>query len=143
MGCGSGELSLFLARRGNDVISIDLSDRTITPTKSKAWWRRIDAVFLQIDTFSLDDLNRSFRTIVDSAKDHWFGHTKRDRSVGGLRTVLADVDRYFVLEDVTPKPESICFLSSHERQYGCGHQHWTIQSIVTTVFERRGGRNPA
>jgi len=91
VGCGTGELSLFLARHGHDVLGIDLSPFAIRQAKEKARWRRITAQFLvwnAIDLSGLRDRNLTFRTVVDSAMFHIFSDSERDRFIAGLADVI-------------------------------------------------------
>ena len=52
VGCGTGELAMFLARYGHRVLGIDLSELAITQAREKARWRRIDAEFLVWDALA-------------------------------------------------------------------------------------------
>jgi SAM-dependent methyltransferase len=102
VGCGTGELSIFLARAGYDVLGIDLSVLAIRQAQEKAEWRRVPARFLvwnALDLPGLADGGFRFRTVVDSAMFHVLGDAERNRFIDGLETVLKPGGLYCVLGD--------------------------------------------
>ena len=122
VGCGTGELSLYLARRGHDVLGVDLSPLAIRQAREKARWRRIDARFLVWDALDLPRLGAAglaFRTVVDSAMFHVLGDARSDdRAVYGI----------------TP----------HELRRRFGEAGgWEVVFAYETGFERRWSTTPA
>ncbi|MFC7132041.1 MULTISPECIES: class I SAM-dependent methyltransferase [Salinibaculum] len=145
VGCGTGELSLFLARRGHRVLGIDLSSLAIRQAKAKAEWRRIPSQFLVWDALDLPGLaagGLSFRTVVDCALLHILADRERDRFVAGLETVVRPGGLYCVLGDARRDPRDVYGLSPAElrERFGDG---WTVEFVDKTVFERRFSANPA
>lgn len=147
LGCGTGELSLFLARQGFDVLGIDISPVAIRQSREKAQWRRIDAAFLVWDALYLDrlaDAGFSFRTVLDSAMYHILGPEERTRLVDGLGEVVPSGGRYCILGDarsdnrsgygITPQEVSARFEETGE---------WETEFSYRTMFERRYSTNPA
>ena len=147
VGCGTGELSLFLARHGHDVLGIDLSAKAIQQAKEKAGWRRIDADFLVWDALELSRFKTaklSFRTVVDSAMLHILADWERDRFIDGLGDVLVSGGLYCVLGDarqagrtgygITPAEINDRFRAA---------DGWKVVFVYSTVFERRWSSNPA
>jgi SAM-dependent methyltransferase len=69
--CGTGELSLFLARRGHDVLGVDLSPRAV----AQARWRRVRAAFVLWDALDLRglatvlELGGSYLVLGDARRD--------------------------------------------------------------------------
>ncbi|MFB6080159.1 MAG: class I SAM-dependent methyltransferase [Haloferacaceae archaeon] len=147
VGCGTGELSLFLARRGHDVLGIDLSTLAVRQAREKARWRRIDARFLVFDALDLPRLGAaglSFRTVVDSAMFHVLGDRERDRFVAGLGAVVRPGGRYCVLGDARRDDRTIYGLTPGElRARFDAAGGWTVRFAGETRFERRGGSTPA
>lgn len=147
VGCGTGELSLFLARHGYDVLGIDVSPRAIGQAPEKPRWRRIDARFLVWDAREVAALAAGglrFRTVVDSAMYHVFDASDRDRFVDGLASALRPGGRYFVLGDAKPTPGGTYGIAPTElREQFRPEDGWTVEFVVETVFERRYSRNPA
>lgn len=148
VGCGTGELALFLARMGNDVLGIDISPRAIDQAKAKARWRRIPrAHFLVWDALDLPRLAERgfrFRTVTDSAMFHVLAERDRDGFVDGLETVLAPGGRYLVLGDERKQGDEIYGLTPAElRARFRTEDGWTIEFVHETAFERRLGNTPA
>jgi cyclopropane fatty-acyl-phospholipid synthase-like methyltransferase len=147
VGCGTGELSLFLARHGHDVLGIDLSPFAIRQAKEKARWRRITAQFLvwnAIDLSGLRDRNLTFRTVVDSAMFHIFSDSERDRFIAGLADVIPSGGLYCVLGDARRDQRSVYGITPRELQERFGRASgWKIVFAFQTIFERQWSRNPA
>ncbi|WP_380676297.1 class I SAM-dependent methyltransferase [Salinigranum sp. GCM10025319] len=147
VGCGTGELSLFLARHGHEVLGIDIAPRAIEQAREKARWRRIPAQFLVWDALDLAGLARgglSFRTVVDSAMFHLLGDAERDRFVDELASVLDPGGAYLVLGDVRTDPRATYGLSPEELERRFRPEAgWGVAFVRRTVFERRYSRNPA
>lgn len=147
VGCGTGELSLFLARNGHEVLGIDLSPTAIRQAKDKANWRGVPANFLVWDALELSGLRAadlSFRTVVDSAMLHVLGDRERDRFIDGLGDVLVGGGLYCVLGDarrtdrvsygITPAEIKARFRAA---------DGWEVAFTHRTVFERRWSSNAA
>ncbi|WP_436935774.1 class I SAM-dependent methyltransferase [Halovenus marina] len=147
VGCGTGELSLFLARRGHDVLGIDLSRLAIGQATEKARWRRIPARFLVWDALQLSGLRTadlSFRTVVDCAMFHVLGDRERDRFISGLGDVVETGGLYCVLGDARYDQREIYGLSPEELRTRFGNAGgWEVVFDYRTVFERRWSSNPA
>ncbi|MFW6317252.1 MAG: methyltransferase domain-containing protein [Halorubrum sp.] len=147
VGCGTGELSLFLARHGHDVLGIDLSTTAIRQASEKARWRRIRADFLVWDALDVSrfrEANLSFNTIVDSAMLHVLGDRERDRFVDGLGDVLAGGGLYCVLGDARRTERDIYGITPAEiRNRFREADGWEVVFAFQTVFERRWSSNAA
>lgn len=147
VGCGTGELSLFLARRGHDVLGIDVAPRAIEQARGKARWRRIDAHFLVWDALHADafvEAGLSFRTVVDSAMFHLLADRERERFVDVLGTILDPGGAYFVLGDARSDPTSGYGISPGElRARFNASSGWELLFVVETAYERRNSRSPA
>lgn len=145
VGCGTGELSLFLARNGHDVLGIDLSALAIAQAREKARWRRVPAQFLLLDALDLPEIGRRgfrFRTVVDSAMFHILGDLERDRFIDGLEAVTATGGLYCVLGDARQRTDAIYGITPDElrRRFGEG---WKVLFVQETILERRWSSNPA
>lgn len=147
VGCGTGELSMFLARRRHTVLGIDISPNAIEQARSKAHWRRIPAEFLlwdALDLGGLADAGFSFATVVDCAMFHIFSDEERDRFIEGMARVLEPGGAYFVLGDARSDPRSIYGISPGElRARFRKRAGWEVLFVYETVFERRYSTNPA
>ena len=148
VGCGTGELALFLARQGNEVLGIDLSPRAIDQAKAKARWRQITgAHFLVWDALDLARLSSSgfqFQTVTDSAMFHVLSSADRDSFVDGLEAVLAPGGHYCVLGDVRNNQRETYGITPGElRSRFRPVDGWEIEFVIETAFERRLENTPA
>ena len=147
VGCGTGELSLFLARHGHNVLGIDLSAMAIQQAKDKARGRRIAAQFLVWDALNLSRFkgaNLSFRTVVDSAMLHILGDRERDRFIDGLGDVLASKGLYCVLGDARRTEHETYGITPEEIQARFREADgWDVVFAYSTIFQRRWSSNPA
>lgn len=145
VGCGTGELPLYLANRGLAVLGVDLSRRAVARARAKARQRGLDARFLVWDALALgrlSDLGFAFRTVLDCAMFHVLGGAERERFVGGLETVLRAGGLYCVLGDAR-RDRSIYGLLPAELRARFDRPGWSVEFIHETVFERRYSTNPA
>lgn len=147
VGCGTGELSLFLARRGHEVLGIDLSPRAIEWARQKATWRRIRAAFVvwdALDLSGLADRGFAFDTVVDSAMFHVLGGAEREQFVDGLAAVLPAGGSYVVLGDARRNSADSYGISPSEiRSRFPPADGWRVRFVEPTVFERRYSANEA
>ena len=74
VGCGTGDNSIFLARRGHDVVGIDVSERAIEHAIEKCAGAERCPRFLMADALELHRLNTTFDTVLDCG----FFHTLTD-----------------------------------------------------------------
>ena len=98
MGCGTGELTLFVASRGLDATGVDSSPRAIGIALRKAAERRITgATFVVGDALDLAYPDAAFDTVLDSGVFHVFDDGERTRFVESIHRVLAPGGRYHLL----------------------------------------------
>ncbi|MFC6785809.1 class I SAM-dependent methyltransferase [Halobaculum halobium] len=146
VGCGTGELSLFLARRGHKVLGVDVAPTAIRQAREKARWRRIPAHFLVWDALRLDALGVGADTVVDSAMLHCLGPMERRLSTEAIRRTLRPGGDYFLLCDARDDgvaPTWASLSRADLRALFRPDRGWELSFVSDTVFERRGTRNPA
>lgn len=101
VGCGTGELSLALARRGLAVLGVDLAEAAITQAHAKAAAAPPDVrrfvEFRVGDALHPTIFPGPFRAVVDSGFFHLFGPPERERFAAELAATLASGGRYYLL----------------------------------------------
>jgi SAM-dependent methyltransferase len=132
VGCGTGELSLFLARNGHEVLGVDFSPRAVAAAREKARWRRVDAHFLVWDALDLPALGVTPDAVVDSAMFHCLS----DADPGGVYVLLGD-------HRPDARPVSDGGVSRAELRERFRSPDWRVAFVVETRFQRRGGWNRA
>ncbi len=146
VGCGTGEISLFFASCGHEVVGVDSSIRAIQKAQAKARERGSSVIFKLADALHLSELNRSFENAIDCGLFHTFTDVQRRKFVKGLRSVIATNGKYFMLcfSDLEPLdwggPRRIT-KGEIEESFSDG---WKINYIkdarVETNFHADGGR---
>ena len=88
VGCGTGDNSLFLARRGIDVVGIDTAEHAIQLAVEKA--QTVDRAprFLVADALELARLNTTFDSVLDCGFFHTLTDDGRALYLHGLGEVL-------------------------------------------------------
>jgi SAM-dependent methyltransferase len=88
VGCGTGENALHLAGQWLPVLGIDVAPTALAIARAKAAARSLEAEFAIADALTLEDLGRSFDTVLDSGLFHTFDDDERPRYVTSLTSVL-------------------------------------------------------
>ena len=88
-GCGTGENALYLASRGHEVWGLDFIPVAIEGAKAKE--RGLGVDFQVGDALKLDQLGRTFDTVIDCGLFHTFADEERPLYVSGLLMVLRTV----------------------------------------------------
>lgn len=137
-GCGTGDIALFLASRGNTVTGVDYLDEPIRRAKLKAAERGQSATFLVKDATKLNEWNERFDNVVDSGLFHVFSDDDRKKYVAGLATVLKPGGRLFLMcfSNEEPGTDGPRRVSKQELQDAFA-QGWAIESIKPARFEVR------
>ena len=69
-GCGTGDNALHIAALGVPVLGFDVAETALSIARKRAAERCLDAEFVLADALRLDDLGRTFRTVLDCALFH-------------------------------------------------------------------------
>jgi SAM-dependent methyltransferase len=88
IGCGSGDLVIYVASLGCNVLGIDLSPIAIAQATAKARTANSKAAFMVHDIFSQPGLERSFKTILDCCFFHTLADPLRAQYAQRLRGLL-------------------------------------------------------
>jgi SAM-dependent methyltransferase len=87
-GCGTEENALYLASRGHEVWGLDFVPVAIERATAKAKERGLHAHFQVGDALKLDQVGRTFDTVIDCGLFHTFADEERPLYVSGLATVV-------------------------------------------------------
>ena len=145
IGCGTGELALYLAARGYPVVGVDAAPAAIVRARRKATERGLDAEFGIADALDPPEIGR-FDTVFDSGLFHVFDDPDRERYVDVLRSLLRRGGRALVLcfADTAPGRGGPRRVSPDEiRGAFAEREGWTVEWVREAVFETRGGPVPA
>jgi cyclopropane fatty-acyl-phospholipid synthase-like methyltransferase len=137
-GCGTGDIALFLAGRGNNVTGVDYLEEPIRRAKLKAAEQKLAVTFLVKDATALKDLNERFDNVVDSGLFHVFSDYDRKKYVAGLSTVLKPGGRLYLMcfSNEEPGAEGPRRISKKELREAFA-DGWVIESIEPSRFETR------
>lgn len=101
LGCGSGDLALWLARRGLPVLGVDFAPAAIAQARAKAEELSASLAspleFRVADALQPSRLGQTFGAVVDCGFFHLFEAEPRDRLVEDLAATLRPGGRYYLL----------------------------------------------
>ena len=137
-GCGTGDIALFLAARGNNVTGIDYLDEPVRRAKLKSAEQGLAVTFLVKDATTLKDWSERFDNVVDSGLFHVFSDEDREKYVAGLATILRPGGRIFLMcfSNEEPGTDGPRRVSKDELQTAFADD-WQIESIEPARFETR------
>jgi SAM-dependent methyltransferase len=144
VGCGSGDLAFELARRGVQVLGIDIVEAAIVQACDKAEAlpddiaRRVE--FQVADALRPSLLGQRFHTVVDSGFFHLFESGQRDELVTELAQTLLPGGRYYLLAFAVefPIPNTPRQVSEDEvRARFTPDTGWRIRALRSAQFESR------
>ena len=97
VGCGTGDLAIYLARQGHAVWGADFAPQAIATARQKAAQQACAVEFVVHDVLDLGTLPRQFDTIVDSGCFHVFDDTLRPYFAASLYRALRPGGVYHML----------------------------------------------
>ena len=137
VGCGTGENALYLAQQGHEVWGIDSAPTAIQKAQAKAFARGITITFRVADALQLQELGRTFETVIDSGLFHVFSDEERPLFVKSVASVLKPGGTYYLLcfsdqESFSgPGPRHV----SQAEIYATFREGWRVNDIRATRFE--------
>jgi SAM-dependent methyltransferase len=101
VGCGSGDLTIYLAQLGHRVTGVDFVETAIVQAQQKANGLPVDVrhllEFQVADGLHPSHLQRQFGSVVDSGFYHLFDPDQVEQFIGDLATALVPGGRYYLL----------------------------------------------
>ena len=142
-GCGTGEHALAVAALGLAVLGVDVAETAIERAQAKARERGLEAEFAVADALHLEQLGRTFGTVLDCGLFHALDGDERARYAAGLAAVAEPGGTVHILcfsdqgPDTGPHPVSEADVRS---AFGTGD--WEVVTIeadrVETIFHEHG-----
>jgi SAM-dependent methyltransferase len=86
-GCGTGDNTLLVASLGLPVLGFDVAPTALARARRKAAERGLDAEFVEADALRLEELGRTFDTVLDSGLLHTIDGPERQAYVASLAAV--------------------------------------------------------
>lgn len=120
VGCGTGENAMYAASRGLAVLGVDSALRAVERARAKAVLRGVEPRFAVQDALSLDELQETFDSVIDSGLFHMLSDGQRAAYVRSLATVLKPASMVYLL----------CF--SDEEPGSEGPRRVTVEELVET-----------
>jgi SAM-dependent methyltransferase len=96
-GCGGGENALLIASKRLPVLGFDVAETALTQARRDAATRELDVEFVTADALNLNDLGRTFATVIDSGLFHSFDAGERNRYAVSLAGVTEPRATLYVL----------------------------------------------
>ena len=136
IGCGTGDLSLWLTEQGRTVTGIDFLEKPLEAARHKAAERGLSTNFLQMDAVTVGELPERFDSAIDCGLFHTFDDAGRMAYVGALRQLLEPGSRVFLLcfADAEPGTHGPRRVSERELReaFATG---WQVETIEPAHFE--------
>lgn len=135
-GCGTGEIALYFASRGHQVVGIDFVDEAIRRASAKAADRKLAVEFLAKDATKLTDWNMRFASAIDCGLFHVFADDQRQQYVRGLAHVLQPGARLYLMcfSDEEPGTDGPRRISKNELNDSF-RNGWLVESIEPRRIE--------
>lgn len=138
-GCGSGDNGLHLASLGLEVVGVDVAETAVAAARRKAEASGLAAKFVVGDAFNLDQLGRTFRTVLDCGLFHALDVDERLRYAASLAVVISPGGSLFVLcfsdegSDLGPHPVS----QDELRECFTANGGWRLETVEPERLETR------
>lgn len=136
IGCGTGDLAIWLAERGRTVRGVDFLAAPLARGREKAAARGVSVTFLQMDARAVGSIPERFDAVTDCGLFHTFDDAGRAAYVTALTNLLEPGGRVFLL----------CFSATEPGTHGprrvteaelraAFSSGWIVESIVPARFE--------
>ena len=136
VGCGTGDLALWLAERGRAVTGVDFLGTPLEAARRKASERGLPVNFLQMDAHAIGEIPERFDAATDCGLFHVFDDAGRAAYVAALTGLLEPGARLFLLcfADAEPGEHGPRRVSERELREAFA-ANWEIEKIEPARFE--------
>lgn len=144
LGCGSGDLAIYLAKLGHQVVGIDFAESAIKNAQDKAaalpHGTALSLNFQVADALSPSLLNKKFGAVFDSGFYHLFNQDQCEQLIDEVASILRPYGCYYLHEFAVefPVPNVPRQISIDEiKTYFTADKGWRIKEIQTVEFLSR------
>jgi SAM-dependent methyltransferase len=135
LGCGTGDLAIWLAGQGRTVTGVDFLAAPLAQARAKAAAEGVAVNFLQMDALAVGSIPERFDAAVDCGLFHTFDDAGRRAYVAALARLLEPGARLFVLcmadaEPGTHGPRRVSTAEIH----AAFREGWDVESIEPAAF---------
>ena len=136
LGCGTGDLAIWLAERGRTVTGVDFLAAPLAQARAKAAAAGVAVNFLEMDALTVGSIPERFDAAVDCGLFHTFDDAGRAAYVAAVARLLEPGARLFILcmADVEPGTHGPRRLSTAEI-HAAFRDGWAVESIEPAVFQ--------
>lgn len=136
VGCGTGDLAIWLAERGHTVTGVDFLERPLADARAKAVSRGVAVNFLCMDALAVGEIPEQFDAVTDCGLFHSFDDSRRAAYVAALATLLEPGARVFLLCMSTAEPGTHGPRRIAEQELRAAFAAgWEVERIEPAVFE--------
>jgi len=136
IGCGTGELAVWLAERGCTVTGVDFLAGPLDVARGKAAGRGVAANFLRMDALAVGEIPERFDAVTDCGLFHTFDDAGRRDYVRALARLLEPGAKLFLLcfADAEPGEHGPRRVSERELREAFA-EGWRIERLEPSRFE--------
>jgi SAM-dependent methyltransferase len=136
VGCGTGDLAIWLAEQGCAVTGVDFLDRPLEAARAKARERGLKINFLRLDALAIGEIPERFDAATDCGLFHTFDDAGRAAYIAALTHLLPPSARLFILcmADAEPGAHGPRRVSATELRAAFA-RGWEIETIEPARFE--------
>lgn len=140
IGCGTGDLALWLAEQGCTVTGVDFLPKPLEAARRKAAERALAVTFIPMDATAVGELPEAFDAATDCGLFHVFDDAGRKAYVDALTKLLAPEAHLFLLcfSDAEPGTHGPRRVSEKDLRSAFAHG-WEVESIEPSRFESVAG----
>jgi ubiquinone/menaquinone biosynthesis C-methylase UbiE len=136
IGCGTGDLALWLAKQGRTVTGVDFLEKPLEAARQKAAEDGVSLNFLQMDALAVGSIPERFDAVTDCGLFHTFDDAGRSAYVGALARLLEPGSRVFLLCFADGEPGTHGPRRVSERELRAAFADgWHVETIEPSRFE--------
>ena len=136
VGCGTGDLAIWLARGGGAVTGIDFLPGPLAAARAKAAAAGVAVNFLEMDALAVGEIPERFDAVVDCGLFHTFDDARRSAYVAALGRLLEPGARLFILcmADAEPGTHGPRRVAEAELRAAFS-SGWVVETVEPARFE--------